>query len=112
MISKLRRKGERFIESVAIGVVVDDLNKFIVCWFLFLSVVAPATARGLKEGKKNPRESAFFTLPWIQTFLTGSVLSETAQICQVRQRLTPWWPDIVCPLQSKADTQPQLQSAC
>ena len=50
----LRRKGECLIEFLASGVVVFDLNKFMVVVFCSL-VVNPATA-GLKEGKKTPRE--------------------------------------------------------
>jgi hypothetical protein len=51
----------RFIETIVIGAVVVDLNKFIVGVLPF-SVVDPATA-GLKEGKKTPREGLSIPYP-------------------------------------------------
>jgi len=68
MRNKARRKGERFIEFRAIGVVVFDLNKFMVV-VSFSLVVDPATA-GLKEGENAERwlfaSNPGFRLRWIK----------------------------------------------
>jgi hypothetical protein len=81
MRKNARRKGVRFIESIAIGAVVVDLNKFIV-GVLLLSVVDPATA-GLKDGKKR-REQAFFTLPRIQIRLATSSFEKISPAGQAK----------------------------
>jgi hypothetical protein len=65
MRREARRKGDRLIEFVAIGVVVFDLNKFIavVLFSRLLTLRLPRSERG----EEMPREG-FLTLPRIQIF--------------------------------------------
>jgi hypothetical protein len=69
MRSKPTRKGERFIEFLAIGVVPFDLNKFIAIVVLFSQLLDAATATS-ERGERKRREKASY-LPRIQIFLTA-----------------------------------------
>jgi hypothetical protein len=64
----------RFIESIAIGAVVVDLNKFIV-GVLLLSVVDPATA-GLEEGKKRREKGDSYPTPDSDLFCSKGFLQK------------------------------------
>jgi hypothetical protein len=66
MRKNARRKGVRFIESIAIGAVVVDLNKFIV-GVLLLSVVDPCNCRSERR-EENAESKLSLPCPGFRSF--------------------------------------------
>ena len=84
MRNKVRRKGECLIEFRAIGVVVFDLNKFMVLCSV-LSWLTQRLLRSERGGKR--REKAFRTQPRIQTFWIRAKISPAWQANSVQMRI-------------------------
>ena len=78
-----RRKGARLIEFTRNGLVIVDLNEFIIV----VSLASLTLELRVLKGRKMPSEMAFLPSLGFQTFLTGGVFKETARICQVMHRL-------------------------
>jgi hypothetical protein len=72
--SVVRRKCERFSELLAIGVVVVDLNKFII--FSFFSRLLTLRLHRSERGDERPERRLSFTLPQIQILFNGKQFEE------------------------------------
>src|SRR5262249_52277510 len=81
----LRRKGECLIEFLASGVVVFDLNKFMVVGPLSFNG-RPGGGGGRKEGKKTRRGGLFLPYPELISFWRRRRLKKFSPVCQRKNR--------------------------